>query len=132
MPRGWLGVSFGPEYVSKRSGLAAELERMRGAGAESARFALYWSRAQPYATMAEVPPDRAGEFTDVGGVPTDFRFLDGSWWPRRGARMPLLPVVLGAPMWATSDASRADLGAARDRPVRELPRRARAALRPER
>ena len=41
VPRGWLGVSFGPEYVAKRSSLTAELQRMRKAGVESARFAVY-------------------------------------------------------------------------------------------
>src|SRR4051794_7051424 len=76
VPRGWLGVSFGPEYVSKhaRPSLSGELARMRRAGVQSARLAVYWFKAQPYATMAEVPPESRGDYRVVNGVPTDFRF----------------------------------------------------------
>jgi hypothetical protein len=32
VPKGWLGVSFGPEYVGAHSKLTAELKRMRRSG----------------------------------------------------------------------------------------------------
>src|SRR4051794_22596261 len=78
VPRGWLGVSFGPEYVSKhaRPSLGAELARMRRSGVQTARFAAYWFKVQPYATMADVPPASRGDYQVINGVPTDFRFLD--------------------------------------------------------
>src|SRR3954464_5401717 len=78
VPRGWLGVSFGPEYVSKhaRPSLGAELARMRRSGVQSARLAVYWFRAQPYAPMADVPPESRGHYRVFDGVPTDFRSLD--------------------------------------------------------
>ena len=90
VPRGWLGVSFGPEYVAKRSGLKAELKRMRSSGAETARFALYWSHVQPKA-----------------GVAPNFRALDKVVAASAKARLPLLPVVLGAPSWAAASQGRA-------------------------
>jgi polysaccharide biosynthesis protein PslG len=108
VPRGWLGVSFGPEYVSKhaRPSLGAEIARMRRSGVQSARFAAYWFKAQPYATMADVPPASRGHFRVVNGVPTDFRFLDALVGAAAKRRMPLLPVLLGAPTWAADDDTR--------------------------
>jgi hypothetical protein len=89
VPKGWLGVSFGPEYVSAHSNLTTELKRMRRSGVESARFAVYWAELQPAA----------------GGAP-DYRRLDRIVTAAAKARLPLLPVVLGAPAWATLDSSR--------------------------
>src|SRR5215216_6656529 len=99
VPKGWLGVSFGPEYIAKRAkpGLGAELARMRRAGVGTARFAVYWFQVQPYATMAAVPPDQLAAYRDVGGVPTDFRFLDQLVGAAAKQRLPLMPVLLGAP-----------------------------------
>jgi polysaccharide biosynthesis protein PslG len=90
VPRGWLGVSFGPEYISKRTGLTGELKRMRRAGVETARFAVYWSQMQP----------------DAGRAP-DFRSLDRIVTAAARARLPLQPVVLAAPRWASAHPNRA-------------------------
>jgi hypothetical protein len=90
VPKGWLGASFGPEYIAKRSTLTAELKRMRGAGVESGRFALYWSHMQPQA-----------------GKAPDFRMLDRLVAASAKARLPLQPVVLGAPAWAAAAPDRA-------------------------
>jgi hypothetical protein len=90
VPKGWLGVSFGPEYVAKyaKPSLTAELGRMQRAGVQSGRFALYWFRVQPTATT------------------TDFRALDRLVAASAKQRVPLMPVVLGAPMWASDDHDR--------------------------
>jgi hypothetical protein len=108
VPRGWLGVSFGPEYVSKhaRPSLGSEFARMRRSGVQSARFAAYWFKAQPYATMADVPAESRGNYRVVDGVPTDFRFLDAVVGAAARQRVPLLPVLLGAPAWASDDGTR--------------------------
>src|SRR4051812_13727863 len=82
VPQGWLGVSFGPEYVGAHSKLPREFARMRRAGVQSARFAVYWSQMQPR----------------TGSAP-DFGRLDGIVAAAAKARVPLLPVVLGAPPW---------------------------------
>jgi hypothetical protein len=89
VPFGWLGVSFGPEYVGAHATLTAEFKRMRKSGVESARFALYWVKAQPHAGQAP-----------------DFKMLDRIVTAATRARLRLMPVVLGAPAWATLDASR--------------------------
>jgi hypothetical protein len=108
VPKNWLGVSFGPEYVARKAkpSLGAELARMRRAGVGTARFAVYWFHVQPYPTMAAVPPAERLNYRDIGGVPTDFRFLDGLVGAAAQRRLPLMPVVLGAPAWATNDATR--------------------------
>jgi hypothetical protein len=79
---------------------------MRRSGVGSARFALYWSHVQPYPSMAAVPPDQRRNFRDVGGIPTDFRYLDELVGTAAQKRLALLPVVLGAPTWATADPTR--------------------------
>jgi hypothetical protein len=89
VPKGWLGVSFGPDYVSRHSGLTAEFTRMRKAGVGSARFAVYWAQMQPQ-----------------GPQEPDFRSLDRIVTASAKARLPLLPVVLGAPRWATDHLNR--------------------------
>src|SRR5262245_53861052 len=103
VPKGWLGVSFGPEYVAKhaRPSLCAELGRMRRAGVQSARFAVYWFQVQPYETIAAVPPQDRANYRVVGGIPTDFRFLDALVADSAKRRVPLMPVLLGAPTWAS-------------------------------
>jgi hypothetical protein len=108
VPKHWLGVSFGTEYIARKAkpGLGAELARMRRAGVGTARFAVYWFHMQPYPSMAAVPPGQRLNYRDVGGIPTDFRFLDELVGNAAQKKLPLMPVVLGAPAWATDDASR--------------------------
>jgi polysaccharide biosynthesis protein PslG len=89
VPKGWLGVSFGPQYVGAHSTLTAELRRMRRSGVESARFAVYW-----------------GDLQRSAGHAPYYRGLDRIVAAAAKARLPLLPVVLGAPSWATLDTSR--------------------------
>jgi polysaccharide biosynthesis protein PslG len=109
VPKGWLGVSFGPEYIARKAkpNLGAELARMRRSGVGSARFALYWFHMQPYPNMASVPPGQRSAYRDIGGIPTDLRFLDQLVGNAAQKRLPLMPVVLGAPRWATDDTNRA-------------------------
>lgn len=89
VPRGWLGVSVGPEYVARYSSLTAEFKRMRKSGVQTARFAVYWSK------MQRTGPDK-----------TAFRKMDRIVTAAATARLPLLPVVLDAPRWATADPNR--------------------------
>jgi hypothetical protein len=89
VPKGWLGVSFGPDYVEAHSGLTGEFKRMRKSGVESARFAVYWVQMQP----------------KQGSTPY-FKGLDRIVAAAAKARLPLMPVVLGAPHWATDDPNR--------------------------
>jgi hypothetical protein len=108
VPKGWLGVSFGPDYIAAhaRPSFTAELARMKRSGVQSARFAAYWFRLQPYARMADVPVKRRHKFQDVAGIPTNFSAADKLVAAAARTQLPLLPVILGAPAWATDDPSR--------------------------
>jgi hypothetical protein len=108
VPKNWLGVSFGPEYVARKAkpSLGAEMARMRRSGVGTARFALYWFHMQPYPSMAAVPPAERAAYRDIGGIPTDLRFLDQLVGGAAQKRLPLMPVVLGAPGWATDQTDR--------------------------
>jgi hypothetical protein len=57
--------------------------------------------------MASVPPGQRSAYRDIGGIPTDLRFLDQLVGNAANKRLPLMPVVLGAPRWATDDSNRA-------------------------
>ena len=109
VPRGWLGViADGPLTSPEAARFDAEWDRMAADGAESVRAAFYWSEAQPYATVADVPPAQAPAFRDEGGIPTDYARYDGSWSappapPRRGAHGP------PHPGWAAEDPQRSRL-----------------------
>lgn len=100
VPPGFLGMMADGPLFDPRVDLDAELGAMAGARVGAVRVAIYWDTAQPYASAADVPPDQAARFTDVGGVPTDFaapdRFVAAA--ARRG--FALLPVVLRTPVWA--------------------------------
>jgi hypothetical protein len=89
VPRGWLGVGVGPEYVARYSSLSAEFKRMRKAGVQTARIAVYWSKMQRN-----------------GPRKTNFRKTDRVVTAAANARVQLLPVVLDAPPWATADPNR--------------------------
>jgi hypothetical protein len=89
VPRGWLGVSFVPDYIAKHATLTAEFKRMRKAGVGSARFAVYWAQMQ-----------------SQGPQTPDFRAMDRIVRASAAARLKLLPVVLAAPRWATADPNR--------------------------
>ena len=50
---------------------------MVASGVQSVRVAFSWAAAQPYQTWTPTcPPARQANFTDVGGVPTNFQFTD--------------------------------------------------------
>jgi hypothetical protein len=107
VPRGWLGVTFGPSIAARHGSVDGELGRMSRAGVETVRVAVYWFQLQPYATRADVPRRERSRFRrSVDGVPTSYHDLDAL--VRAAARhgLTLAPVVLGAPGWASDDRSR--------------------------
>lgn len=104
VPRGWLGVTFGPQIAARHGSIDREFREMARDGVESVRVAVYWFQLQPYATMAKVPRHDRKDFRHkIGGVPVTYRALDKL--VRAAARhgLPLAPVVLGAPAWASDD-----------------------------
>jgi polysaccharide biosynthesis protein PslG len=89
VPGGWLGVMAGSELTSRPSLLPGEFALMARSGVEAIRVEFNWESAQP---------------SRRGGI--DFSTTDAvvAGAALRGLRV--LPVVLGAPRWASSDPKR--------------------------
>jgi hypothetical protein len=81
---------------------------MAQAGVQTVRVAFSWATAQPYPNWSAVPPGQAGQFVDIGGVPTRFAITDEVASLAALYRLRLLPVVLYAPSW---DAAHSATGA---------------------
>jgi nuclear transport factor 2 (NTF2) superfamily protein len=86
VPRGWLGATLTPSIVARHGTLDREFAQMRRSGVETVRVAVYWFDIQPKRHKRP-----------------DFSSLDTLVRTAAAHRLPLLPVVLGAPRWATSD-----------------------------
>jgi hypothetical protein len=101
VPQGFVGVDvdgpmFGPDTPIN---FPNQLKTMVASGVQSVRVAFSWAAAQPYKTDADVPDDKAADFTDVGGVPTDFEFTDMVVGDAARSRVSVLPTVLYTPQW---------------------------------
>ena len=104
VPRGWLGVTFGPQIAVRHGTVDRELREMSHSGVESVRIAVYWFQLQPYKRRRDVPKAERGAFQrTVGGHPISFRALDAVVGDAARHGLPIAPVVLGAPAWATND-----------------------------
>jgi hypothetical protein len=108
VPQGFVGVDvdgplFGPDTPIN---LATQLKTMVSSGVQSVRVAFSWAAAQPYKTDADVPEDQTANFTDVGGVPTNFQFSDTVVGDAARERITVLPTALYVPQWdAVSNSS---------------------------
>ncbi|MGH2895250.1 MAG: hypothetical protein ACRDPM_18560 [Solirubrobacteraceae bacterium] len=101
VPQGFVGVDvdgpmFGPDTTID---FAGQLKTMVSSGVQSIRVAFSWAAAQPYRTDADVPADKQSDFTDIGGVPTDFQVTDMVVGDAARKRMTVLPTVLYTPQW---------------------------------
>jgi Glycosyl hydrolase family 53 len=99
VPQGFVGMNADGPLLSANEGLKSSFGGMVKAGVESIRSAFYWARVQPYASFAEVPTGQRSQFTDVGGIPTDFSSTDRLVDAAARRRLSVLPVVLYAPQW---------------------------------
>ena len=100
VPFGFVGVNAdSPVWPNQDVDLSNQVDVMASSGVDSVRATLDWAAAQPYPSWKQVPPDQAGRFVDVGGVPTDFTDLDALVAYTAEHRMTLLPVVINAPPW---------------------------------
>jgi hypothetical protein len=79
--------------------IAGQLRAIAKAGAGSVRWALNWSDMQPYRSWADVPAARRQDFSDAGGIPTDFRASDRFLAAAVRAHVEPLPVVVTAAPW---------------------------------
>jgi hypothetical protein len=117
VPQGWVGVvADEAPFVNRPAIVGPEAREMSRAGIESVRSAFHWSVAQPYASWKDVPPPERREFVAVAGRPYDFHRWDQLVSATAARRLRLLPVVVGAPAWASDDDEKHDhVGALRPR-----------------
>ncbi|MGZ4171444.1 MAG: hypothetical protein ACXVRN_08770 [Solirubrobacteraceae bacterium] len=101
VPQGFVGMDvdgpiFGPDTTID---FGTQLKTMVASGVQSIRTAFSWAAAQPYKTDAEVPAEQKAQFTDVGGVPTNFHLTDMIVGDAARDRLTVLPTVLYTPSW---------------------------------
>jgi len=114
VPRGFVGANLDLPLVERQGSVAGEAARMAAAGVESVRMPVYWYRLQPWANWGQVPASRRASLISVGGVPTDFTWLDRVVEALQGRGLSLLPTVLGAPAWARAETSASGMYVPRD------------------
>jgi hypothetical protein len=102
VPPGFVGVVGEGPLLDPSTNFAGELDQMVGAGVETLRISFPWIHAQPYARASDVPVEQSARFVDVGGVPTDWSFIDGVVRATAIRRIRLIPVVVEAPPWAAA------------------------------
>ncbi|MBJ7328871.1 MAG: hypothetical protein JHC95_03175 [Solirubrobacteraceae bacterium] len=98
-PKGFMGTMADGPLVGPDVDLGREVGLMRSCGVESLRIVIYWEELQPYATAADIPPGKGGDFVEVEGVPTAFAETDRVVAAAAGAGLIVMPVVLRAPAW---------------------------------
>ncbi len=94
-----VGTMFDGPVLSPGVNLARQLGLAVTSGVESLRVAVDWSFLQPYARESEVPGAVRGQFTEVGGVPTQFSVLDRIVGAAAQRGLSVLPVVEYTPSW---------------------------------
>lgn len=101
MPQGFVGVDAdGPLFGAEpAAGLGAQIAPMVAAGVQSIRVAFSWASAQPYPAWSSLTSAQQAQFTDVDGVPTDFRQTDLIVGDAALLHLAVLPIVLYAPPW---------------------------------
>lgn len=84
--------------------VAAEMARMRQTGLGFIRLPVHWEIVQPYPGWDAVPANERAAYTDVAGIPTDFRQLDR--WMKEAARngLEVLPAILRTPWYVATNA----------------------------
>ena len=102
VPSRFVGVNVdGPMNPGASAGmnLSQQFGLMEQTGVESVRVVFDWSFAQPYASWSDVPANARSQYTDAGGVPTNFSQEDQivALAAKRG--LTVLPVVIYPPRW---------------------------------
>ena len=106
VPVGFLGVNAGGGTLLEHADLEQEYGLMLDAGVQTARQPFQWELTQPYATWDDVPADRAAQFRDEGGIPTDWSLIDRQVAAAARRRIEVMPVVHGTPDWAARQPGR--------------------------
>ena len=101
VPPGFVGVDADGPLWDDTPGVNVDqqLGLMVASGVQSLRVAFSWAAAQPYKTAAAVPAADTTQYTDIGGVPTDFAATDTIVAAAARHRLSILPTVLYTPAW---------------------------------
>ena len=101
VPHHFVGSFVEGGILNERGVVDGEFNTMVRAGVGSVRMTFDWRSTQPYARFEDVPADQRSVFREGrGGVPTDWRELDGWMTVTSTRRLRVLPVVVIAPRWA--------------------------------
>jgi polysaccharide biosynthesis protein PslG len=103
VPEGFVGIVADGPLLDPNVDFDRELGVMKGAGTQSVRMSFHWSSAQPYRSFDEAPLDARLHYKDENGVPTDYTATDALVRSATERGLRLLPVVLYAPYWASTE-----------------------------
>ncbi|HEX8976514.1 MAG TPA: hypothetical protein VF781_08380 [Solirubrobacteraceae bacterium] len=102
VPAGFVGVDIdGPLFdPASPLNLGNQMTSMVSDGVQSVRVAFNWAAAQPYASSADVPADRQGEFVPgPDGRPITYSVTDQIVGNAAAHGLTVLPTLLYAPPW---------------------------------
>jgi len=101
VPADWSGVTIDyPPLLTSPSVLSSEMRLMKTSHVGRVRASIYWSFAQPYRQMRDVPKDQRDDYVEEDGVPTKLSGFDSVVENAARHGLGVLPVVLGSPHWA--------------------------------
>jgi hypothetical protein len=101
VPPGFAGVVVDePVWPDLFVDLGKQLDVMVSSGIDSVRVVFDWGLMQPYKSWSDIPESQRGDFTDVGGIPTNFTSTDQLVGMAAARGLTVLPVILNAPSWA--------------------------------
>ena len=90
-------------YQASEQDEEAQARLMARSGVEYVRTPFTWFAAQPYATAADVPASRRGQFVPgPNGVPTNFASTDEAVRVTAQAGLRMVPIVMRTPRWASA------------------------------
>jgi hypothetical protein len=104
VPQGFVGVNIDGPVFSSEVNFGQQLDTMVSSGVESVRFTINWSSSQPFPSYKALNAAGADptNYTDIGGVPTDFSATDSVVETAAARGLRLLPVVMYAAGWDAS------------------------------
>jgi hypothetical protein len=102
VPNGFVGMDIDGPMFDPTSPLdfGNQMTNMVGDGVQTLRVAFNWAAAQPFASAADVPADRQGEFVPgPDGRPISYSITDQIVGNAAARRLTVLPTLLYTPSW---------------------------------
>jgi hypothetical protein len=101
VPQGFVGMVVDePVWPDAFVDLGPQLDKMVQSGVQTVRVVFDWASFQPYKRWKDVPKASKKQFTNVGGIPTDFSSADELVTLASQRGLTVMPVILDAPGWA--------------------------------